>query len=241
MSDGVGKIMRTKITIRLLLLLGLFSCSDEETTFDLKGKWIDSESYGLQFIEFYSKNHGRFGLFAKDYERFEDFNYRLFDNKIAIDFIGDNAGETIHDLIFIDKDKIQISGLTGVPENPTKTYQRYNIKSEKENNEIILGVNDIYFDFESGIILQGYCINDLRCPNGAQCIWAGYAAARFNLIVDGNYKYTFDLSTIDLAPNLKKDTLINRITYKLLDIAPYPDLSVEYKPEDYKVKVSIEK
>lgn len=233
--------MRANITIGLLFLFGLLSCSDEETTLDLKGKWIDTDSSGLQFIEFYSDTEGRFGLFSKDYERYEDFNYRLFDNKIAIDFIGDTEGETIRNLTFVGKDKIEISGLTDIPENPTKTYQRYTVKSEKEDNQIVLGVDDIYFDFESGIRLQGYPINESRCPNGAHCIWAGYAAARFELIVDGNDEYTFDLSTIDLPPDLKRDTSINGLRYTLLDITPYPELDKEYKPEDYKVIVSVEK
>lgn len=233
--------MKTKKAFGLILLLGLISCSDEETTFELSGKWIDTESFGLQFLEFYSKNEGRFGLYSKNYERYENFNYRLFDNKIAIDFIGDNEGETIHNLTFIDRDKIEISDLTDIPENPTKIYGRFSIKSDKENNEVILGVNDIYFDFETGIRLQGYLINESRCPKGADCIWSGYAAARFHLIVDGNTEYTFDLATIDVSPELRGDTLINGMTYKLLDITPYPDRSKKYKTEDYKVIVSIEK
>jgi hypothetical protein len=231
--------MRTRITIGLIFLFAQFSCSDEQPSFDLKGTWIDRESSELQFIEFYSKNQGRFGVLAKDYEQYEDFNYRLFDNKIAIDFGGDNEGETVQNLTIVDKDEIQISGLP-VPDHAAKTYTRYNKKSESGNKEIILGLNDVYVDFENGLKLQGHLINESRCPGGAQCIWAGYAAARFNLIDDGN-EYTFDLSTIDLAPTLKRDTLINGITYKLLDITPYPYLNVEYKPEDYKVKVSIEK
>jgi hypothetical protein len=233
--------MRTKIALGLFVLSGLLSCSDEEVNYNLIGKWIDTESFELQFIEFFSKNEGRFGLYSKNYERYENFNYRLFDNKIAIDFIGDSEGETIHDLTFSNKDKIQISGLTVIPENPTKTYQRGNIKSEKENNEIVLGVNDIYFDFETGIRLQSYPINESRCPKGAECIWAGYAAARFDLIVDGNTGHTFNLATIDLSPELRRDTLINGMTFKLLDITPYPDLSKEYKISDYKVIVSIDK
>ena len=81
--------MRTKIALALFVLFGLLNCSDDETTFDLKGKWIDTESFGLQFIEFQSKNKGRFGIYSKNHEQFENFTYRIFDNKIAIDFIGD--------------------------------------------------------------------------------------------------------------------------------------------------------
>lgn len=232
--------MRTKIALALFILFGLFNCSDEETTFDLKGKWIDTDSFGLQFIEFQSKNKGRFGTYSKNHEQFEDFTYRIFDNKIAIDFIGDDKGETIHDLSSIDNERIQISGLTVIPEPSTNTYQRYNIKHEKEDNTIVLGVNDIYFDFETGIRLQAHPTDESRCPKGVECVSAGYAVGRFNLVVDGNTEHTFDLATVDLSPVHRKDTLINALTYTLLDITPYPDLSKQYKVSEYKVIVSVE-
>ncbi|MBK7651539.1 MAG: hypothetical protein IPJ20_13545 [Flammeovirgaceae bacterium] len=235
------EIMKSKvIAIVLLILLGQ-SCSEESVDFSLKGTWIDSESLGFQFIEFYSDKQGRFGLFSKDTERYENFNYRLFDNKIAIDFEGDDAGETIHEISFDGKDKIEISGLTVIPENPTKIYARKSIITEIEDNEISLGVNDTYFDFENGYRLQARPIGESRCPIGAQCIWAGYASAQFNLIVDGNTEHMFGLATVYISPELKKDTLINGLRYTLLDITPYPNLSKKYKPEDYKVTVSIEK
>jgi hypothetical protein len=239
--DIEWRIMKSKvIAIGLIILLGQ-SCSEESLNFSLKGTWIDSESLGFQFIEFYSDKQGRFGLFSKDYERYENFNYRLFDNKIAIDFEGDDVGETMHEILFDGKDKIEISGLTVIPENPSKIYVRKNIITETEDNEISLGVSDTYFDFENGFRLQARPIGESRCPIGAQCIWAGYASAQFNLIVDGNIESTFDLSTIDMRPHLKTDTLISEIVFKLKNIIPYPDLSKQYKLEDYKVVVTVEK
>jgi hypothetical protein len=233
--------MKSKvIAIGLLILLGQ-SCSEESVDFSLKGTWIDSESLAFQFIEFSSDKQGRFGLFSKDYERYENFNYRLFDNKIAIDFEGDDEGETIHEISFDGKDKIEISGLTFIPENPTKIYVRRSIITEIQDNEISLGVDDTYFDFENGYRLQTRPIGESRCPIGAQCIWEGYASAQFNLIVDGNTESTFDLSTIDMKPHLKIDTLIEGLTFRLKDITPYPDLSKQYKLEDYKVVVTVEK
>lgn len=239
--DIEEKIMKSKvIAIGLLILLGQ-SCSEESVEFSLKGTWLDSQSLGFQFIEFYSDKQGRFGLFSKDYERYENFNYRLFDNKIAIDFEGDDAGEIIHEISFDGKDKIEISGLTVIPENPTKIYERKSIITEIEDNEISLGINDTYFDFENGYRLQARPIGESRCPIGAQCIWAGYASAQFNLIMEGNIESTFDLSTIDIRPHLKRDTLISEIIFKLKDITPYPDLSKQYKLEDYRVVVTVEK
>src|SRR5690606_20674858 len=134
--------------------------SDEGTNFHLSGTWVDTESSGLQFIEFYDKNKGRLGLYAKNHEQYEEFNYRLFGNKIALHFAGNNGDETIHDLTFIDDNLISISDLTVIPENPLKIYQRASIKSEKENNEVVLGVDDLYFDFETGIRLQACPINE---------------------------------------------------------------------------------
>lgn len=232
--------MKTKIAIAFFVFSGLFNCSDEETTFELKGKWVDANSLELQFIEFQSKNKGRFGRYSKNYEQYEHFNYRLFDNKIAIDFIGDISGETIHDLTSIDKEKIQISGLTLIPGSSTKTYQRYNIKHEKGDNAIVLGINDIYFDFATGIRLQAHPTNESRCPKGVECVSAGYAVARFNLVVDGDTEHTFDLATVNLSPVHRKDTLINALTYTLLDITPYPDLSKQYKVSEYKVIASVD-
>jgi hypothetical protein len=232
--------MRIKSALSLFLLLGLFSCSDEEPTGDLHGMWADTGSFGMEFIEFYSKNEGRFGLYAKNFERYENFTYRLFDNKIAIDFVDDDEGETIHNLTFVNKNKIAISELTVIPENPAKIYQRFNIKNKNVDNTIALGVNDFYFDFESGIRLQAYLSNESRCPTGATCIWQGYAAARIYLIVDGNFEHSFELATIDVSPEIKRDTVLNNIKYRLLDITPYPDLSKEYKIEDYKVLLSVE-
>ncbi len=232
--------MRFKIVIGLLFLLGQFSCSDNQTSPDLNGTWVDTESSGFSFIEFNAGNQGRFGIFAKNYEQYDDFIYRRFDDKIAIDFIGDDQGETVHDLIFVEKDRIRISGLTAIPENPLKTYQRYEVVGKDKKNEIVLGPKDIYFDFENGFSLRGYCNGESRCPEGATCVWAGYASARFNLIMGGNDEHTFDLSTIDLPPSLKRDTLIDGITFTLLDIIPYPVLDAEHDPEDYKVILSVE-
>ncbi len=237
---GVYLKMRTKKSLWLFLLLGILSCSDEGTTFDLNGKWVATESFGLQFIEFYSKNEGRFGLYSKDFKNHEDFNYRLFDNKIAIDFINDSEGETIHNLTFNGEDKIEISGLTVIPENPPKSFSRYNIVTEKINGEIALGINDIFFDFDTGIRLKGYQINESRCPEDVVCVWQGYASARFNLIVDANFEYIFDLATDSLSPELKNDTLISGLKYTLLDIKPYPKLGEEFKPEDYTLIVAVE-
>jgi len=88
-----------KIIFGITALVGfIFTNCDKINDIDIKsdselikGTWVDSESYALQFIDFYSDNQAKFGLFSKNFEKYELFNYRLFDNQIAIYFLEDIA------------------------------------------------------------------------------------------------------------------------------------------------------
>jgi len=234
-----------KIIFGITALVGfIFTNCDKINDIDIKsdselikGTWVDSESYALQFIDFYSDNQAKFGLFSKNFEKYELFNYRLFDNQIAIDFLEDNdTTETIHNLTFRNKDTIEISNLTVIPENPNKIYYRRDIVTERQNDTIAIGLNDIYYDFENGIRLQIDSItSDSRCPYGAECFWAGNADVRFDLIVGGNYHYQFILNT-----TYRKDTIIDRISYKLVQLSPHTVINENIDYQDYKVKIMTE-
>jgi hypothetical protein len=63
-------------------------------------------------------------------------------------------------------------------------------------------------------------ITESRCPEGAMCVWQGYAQAEF-LFTDGQQSITFSLATID-GGGLRKDTIINNIKISLIDIIPHP-------------------
>lgn len=213
------------------------SCSDEPTVIQLRGTWVENESADLQFIEFSSENQGRFGLFKKDQEQYENFSYRLFENKIAIDMTGDAVGETVYEFYFDGADEIKISGLTGT-ESP-KVFSRNNIKTENEESDIILGVNDLYFDFETGHTLRmDSILNDSRCPANAQCVWEGAASVRFSLTDDEQHEHFFDLATHE---TLGRDTAIHNVTYTLLDVTPYPEINSPFDFADYKAKLRVEK
>jgi hypothetical protein len=110
----------------------------------LKGAWVDKESYALQFIDFFSDTQARFGMYGKNFERYDTLAYRLFDNQIAIRFLsGNDSQETIHNLIKINDETIEISGLTDIPENPGKTYLKRDIITETQNDTIVIGHNQI--------------------------------------------------------------------------------------------------
>ena len=212
-----------------------------DSDFDyLRGCWIDKESFGMQFIDFYSENQARFGTYSKNFEKYDSFNYRIINsNQIVIDWFGDNeSNEVIHDLIKYGNDTISISDLTLIPENPNKIYLRREIVTEKQNDTIIFGHNQEYFDFENNFRLRiDSVLTDSRCAIGANCKWEGNAEVRLDLILQGNYQHFLILNT---NQDFLTDTLIDKIKYKLVGLLPYPEINETIDLEDYKVKIIIE-
>lgn len=206
----------------------------------LKGTWIDKESYAMSFIDFYADNQASFCLYNKTFERRDTFNYRLFNDSIAIDFIGSNdSTETLHKLVYMDNNTIAISNLTSIPEHPDKVYYRKNIVTKRDSNIIDIGMNELYYDRNYDFRLQiDSVLNDSRCPVGVVCVWAGNAQVRLDLIVEGNYHYQFSLNT---NSSFQQDTLIRGIKYKLLNVLPYPDINKELNYQKYRVRVSATK
>ena len=231
------------ITVNLIVFLG---CEDNNKDLNpdfeyLKGTWIDNESFAMQFIDFYSNNQARFGMYSKNSEKYDSFNYRIIEsNQITIDFLGDNeSNETIHDLIKIGNDTIEISDLTVIPENPNKVYLRREIITEKQNDTIVIGYNQIYYDFVNDFRLQlDSVLNDSRCSNGGICVWEGNASVRLDLIIGGNYQHDLVLNT---NKSFTTDTLIDNINFNLAGLIPYPELNELIDNKDYFVKIITEK
>lgn len=236
----------------LILVLGLINliifigCEDinQDSNPDyeyLKGTWIDKESFGMQFIDFYSENQARFGMYSKDFEKYDSFNYRIINsNQIAINWIGDNEqNETFHDLIKNGNDTIEISDLTVIPENPNKIYLRREIVTEKQNDTIIIRYNQEYFDFNNDFRLRiDSVLTDSRCAAGANCKWEGNAEVRLDLILQGNRQHFLILNT---NQDFRTDTLVENINYKLVGLLPYPEINETIANEDYTIKIMIEK
>jgi len=91
-------------------------------------------------------------------------------------------------------------------------------------------------DYQISIVLDSV-LTDSRCPNGAECIWAGNAEVR--LIYSGiNRKVSFLLNTL---PSFRTDSLIDGYRIKLVKLTPYPELGVDIKQADYKAAIEITK
>jgi hypothetical protein len=240
------RIFSKKLLAFLLVIMTFMGCDllaelDKGVDFQkLKGTWIDKESYAMSFIDFYADNQASFCTYKKAFERRDTFNYRVFNDSIAIHFIGDKESpETLHKLVFNDNNTIAISNLTTIPEHPDKVYYRKNIVTTTDGNVINISLDELYYDRNYDFRLQiDSVLNDSRCPNGAECVWAGNAQVRLDLIVEGNYHYQFSLNS---NPAFKQDTLIRGIKYKLIDVLPYPDINKQYNYQNYRVNVSATK
>jgi hypothetical protein len=76
-----------------------------------------------------------------------------------------------------------------------------------------------------GKICYAKLIADCRCPNGAVCIWQGYAQCEFLISVNGQNK-TFRLATLKNIL-FNTDTIINGTKISLVNVLPYPDITRE--------------
>lgn len=84
-------------------------------------------------------------------------------------------------------------------------------------------------------------ISDSRCPANAMCIWQGTATAKFSLTKDHETK-TFVLSTIDMSPTYKKDTVLMGYKIEFVNLTPYPGTVPSPVPADQiKVELKITK
>lgn len=81
-------------------------------------------------------------------------------------------------------------------------------------------------------------LNDSRCPKNAVCVWEGDAGVLFDLVFSDSRHYKFSLHT---NTTFKTDTTVENIKFTLLELQPYPMLNAIIKPEDYVVKILMEK
>ncbi len=236
-----------KLIVYILILMFLSSCevNNKDDTLEkldfefLKGTWVDKESFAMQFMDFYSETQARFGIYDKNFEKYDSFNYRFFDDQIAINFLHDNEDrETFHNFIIVDNETIEIGDLTIIPENPNKIYLKRDIITERKYDTIIIGHDQIYNDFENNFQLQmDSVLNDSRCPPGFVCYHTGNARVKFVLTISGNFRYILKLDTYH---GLQTDTLIDNIRYKLVGLIPYYQ-NVYKHQEDYIAKILTEK
>ena len=99
-----------------------------------------------------------------------------------------------------------------------------------------LKVNGCFDKFENDVkVCLDSVFNESRCPTGLVCVWEGDAVAAFTLTKNKNIT-RFNLHVND---KFQKDTLIDGITIKLLNIFPYPVVNQQIDPKNYIVDISV--
>ena len=81
-------------------------------------------------------------------------------------------------------------------------------------------------------IIPDSVLYDSRCPDGAQCFWAGDALAAFTLNSQQKAHNIYLHTT--LSP---KDTTVNKLKIKLIDLSPHPTLSEYISNKNYTVTI----
>jgi hypothetical protein len=79
-------------------------------------------------------------------------------------------------------------------------------------------------------------VEDSRCPEGVDCIWAGRAIVRIEIIRDDD-RHIFDLE-LGEEKNVAEFEEIRIVVKELL---PYPKADVPIKQEEYSVKLQLER
>lgn len=79
---------------------------------------------------------------------------------------------------------------------------------------------------------------DSRCPTDAECVWAGNAAVEVTVKVSGNDPKLLVLNT---HQNFPQEMVVNGVRVALIDVYPYPTTAGSIKPDEYKVRLLLER
>lgn len=80
---------------------------------------------------------------------------------------------------------------------------------------------------------------DSRCPEGAVCIWAGYAKVDL-LFSSLGKEVSVSLSTDPALSNIPNNVSVEGYSFQLLELNPYPALGSAANSKEYKAKLLIE-
>ena len=121
-----------------------------------------------------------------------------------------------------------VSSATPKPITPTKQLIEPKLDAEiqiKFGESVTLEKGRLTIKFRS-------LVGDSRCPQGVVCVWAGNAEVILEVL-----KNEIALNTI-LDP---KEQVVGDYNIQLRDVLPYPKAGEEIKPEDYSIKIVVNK
>lgn len=107
--------------------------------------------------------------------------------------------------------------------------------STRLSDTITIGIKEVYQHRQPNFSLQiDSVLNDSRCPVGVQCFWEGNAEVRFRLTTLNSKPIMFNLNT---ANSFRKDTVIQDIKFKLIELNHQPYIITRNFYQNYRVKI----
>ncbi|MHA7131475.1 hypothetical protein [Algoriphagus namhaensis] len=83
-------------------------------------------------------------------------------------------------------------------------------------------------------------INDSRCPQGVDCIWAGFVQVKLELDLNGQI-YPVELSSDEPYSGIPSVVALQGYSVRLVDLTPYPAINVRIDGNQRRVILSIDK
>ncbi len=104
------------------------------------------------------------------------------------------------------------------------------------NGEMTLKINEQTTDQASGITLKFVeLVEDSRCPEGVNCIWAGNAKVKISVSKNGA-----DGQTIELNTNLQPRSIVYQgSTITLSDVTPHPKNNIKINRNEIAVTLTV--
>lgn len=78
-------------------------------------------------------------------------------------------------------------------------------------------------------------VEDSRCPEGANCIWAGAVTVKLQVMLPGKEPKTVELSTLQGREMFEYEG----VSIKLVRVSPYPKLNVKIRKCEYRALLEI--
>ena len=112
------------------------------------------------------------------------------------------------------------------------------IISTDVNEEFFIGPGQKAEIRESGLeITFNKVIEDSRCPKGVECVWAGNGKVEISIHFPGEDPRIMEINT-NLEP---KEVMAGKYRIRILELQPYPEKDQQIPPEDYRIKLIVEK
>ena len=120
----------------------------------------------------------------------------------------------------------------GCKEDPPQPILRFN----EGKGVLAIGQTGLFFTPNDSIPIKiklERVVSDSRCPEGANCIWAGLISAE--IIVDDKNNFTTPSSVPQNNPLIYKNKII-----KIIGATPYPKVNSTINQRDYKLEFSVD-